>query len=255
MRYIGVVLLMFVFSGCVAVNPAPKAKKQDTNVTVVEKSIVSELVKSKKIQSEALDNSHILYDVFDSELYFAKDKAGKNLNKIVIEHLEAYYWEKRVLNRAYRTHKKLWSKKQSKDFRKVLEEDKYFSLCSDRRYWENLEFEESEPERDILHSILLIKYLNNLSNGCSKWVESNGKIKDENKKEHINAKQIFSLLPHDVLIEKLLLMYVPKDKSFTSLLQKHRTSLESDKKSDEIKTERLKIEKYKALEKNPDYKK
>ena len=263
MRYIGIVLSFFIFTGCAVLEPdfelgksrTSSNKKSDTNVTIVEKSIVSELVTSKKIQSEDLDSGHIIVNVFDDELYFEKDKGGKNLRKVVIKYLDAFAWEKKALNKIYKKHKRIWSKEQSKDFRKVLEEDKYFSLCGDRRYWDNLEFEESEPERDVLHSVLLIKYLNNLSHGCVQWVESNGKVKDENKKEHINANQILSLLPHDVLIRKLLLMYGPRDRKFTSLLTAHRRALDSDKKADEIKEERLKIEKYKTLEKNPDYKK
>lgn len=263
MRYIIVLVFLFLFSGCVMLEPTLSQdtngtgviEKLDTNETIIEKSIVLELAKSKKIESKDLGSGHILVNVFDDELYFEKDKVQKNKRKVVIKYLDAYSWEKRALNKIYRKHKRIWSKKQSKDFRKVLEEDKYFSLCGDRRYWDNLEFQESEPERDVLHSILLIKYLNNLSHGCSRWVESNGKINNENRKEYINTNYIFSLLPHDVLVKKLLLMYSPKEKGFSSLLKRHKASLVSDKKAEELKLERLKIEKYKRLEIHPNYKK
>jgi len=262
MKYIALIFLVLIFSGCAILEPDfgvtqeksfEKKRINESNITVVD------IKEKKSLKDEDLNNSieneHIILNVFDDELYFEKDKVTKNKRKIVIKYLDAYSWEKRALRKIYAKYKRIWSKKQSADFQKILKENKYFSLCADRRYWDNLEFEESEPERDILHSILLIKYLNNLSHGCSDWVESNGMIKDENKNNHINAQHILSLLPHNVLIKKLLLTYSPKERKFFSLLKRHRAFIESDKAKDEIKIERLKIEKYKKLENHPSYKK
>lgn len=256
-------VVLFLFSGCVHSEPKPEVQDKnpkDTNVTedqVVEKnvSIISQLVDEKVIEDESLDEVNLIHNVFHDELYFEKDKEGVDKHKLVIKYLDARDWEKKALKKIYKKHKKLWSKKQSSDLWKIVEEDRYFGLCSDRRYWDNLQFEESQPERDILHSILLIRYLNNLSNGCTEWIRSQRKIKDENSQEHINTKEILSLLPHNVLVEKLIMLYVSKSKRFRTMIDNHHESLSLDKKEEEILAERLAIETYKREEKHPKYQK
>ena len=261
MKYVVVLVSLFLFLGCAVLEPSFEAissinVEENTTKERVEKnvSICSKLLEDKTIKNDNLEEGRLILNVFDDELYFEKDKVGKDKNEVVIKYLDAFPWEKKALKNIYKKYQKLWSKKQSKDFRKILEEDKYLSLCADRRYWDNLEFEESEPERDILQSVLLIKYVNNLSHGCPEWVKSDGKIKDENEKEPIKTKQIFSLLPHRVIIGKLLSLYLPKEKKFLELLEEHQVSLESNKKSEFLKLERLKIEAFKCKKCNPNYK-
>jgi len=195
----------------------------------------------------------VIHNVFKDELYFEKDKEGVNLHTLVIKYLDAREWEKKALEKIYKKHVKLWSKKQSEALWKLMEENRYFALCSDQKYWDNLQFEESQPERDVLHSIVLIRYLNNLANGCPEWVSSKGSIKDENSEEFINSKEILSLLPHNVLLEKLMMIYVSKSKRFQSMIKNHHESLGLDKKEEELLAERLAIEAYKREEKSPNY--
>ncbi len=256
--WIGLTLLLL--SGCAVLEPDFGVPKEEHNVT---KSVIkiekehnlsrSELKKEESAPKEEPQEAELLENVFDDELYFEKDKVGVDKVAVVIKYVDAYPWEKKALRGAYAKYKRLWSKKQSQDFREILEEDRYLSLCSDHRYWENLQFEEGEVERDVLQSILLMRYLNNLANGCPKWVESDGKIRDENAQEKINTKQIFSLLPHEVIIEKLLLLYLPKDEAFNSLLKKYQQSLQKHPKEVQLKEERLAIEALKCKQCQPNY--
>ncbi|CAA6803239.1 MAG: Unknown protein [uncultured Sulfurovum sp.] len=256
--FIVVVLSVFLFVGCMHVEPKVSTSKVvDKNLTKNFKeknvSIVSELFEKETIESDNLEESHLILNVFNDELYFEKDKVGKDKTKVVIKYLDAYDWEKKALYGIYKKHKNLWSLKQSKELFETLEDDKYLSLCSDRKYWDNLQFEEGQPERDILHSILLIRYLNNLSHGCPQWVESDGKIKNENAKEYINTKDILSLLPHDVIITKVIATHMPKNKKFKKLMKKHKKLLSIDTKEIILKEKRLELEKYKRKFCKPKY--
>ncbi len=265
MKYIIFVLgSMFLFSGCAVLEAELEVPKSEKKVLEINKtketleenlSSVSEEVEAKALKNDNLEESQIIINVFDDELYFEKDKVGRDKTQVVIKYLDAFSWEKKALKKVYAKYKRLWSEQQSKNFRKILEEDRYLSLCSDHKYWDNLEFEESQPKRDVLHSILLLRYLNNLTHGCPQWITSNGKVKDENSKEHIKTKQVFSLLPHGVIIEKLFSLYLPKEKDFFLLLKKHKASLEEAKKREVIQSERLEIEAYKCRKCQPNYKK
>ena len=215
MKTIAVVGVLLLFNGCTILKPSFGVINEDTvkiipdkNEIIVEKTILVKISDKKKIKDKSLEPEEIILNVFDDELYFERDKVRGNKSRLIIRYLDAFSWEKNALLKAYTIYKKIWSKKQSDDFKEILEEDKYFALCTDSRYWENLKIEDKEPERDILHSILLIKYLNNLSYGCRE-------IDDNSIQEHIDADHILSLLPHDVLIHKLLLIHLPKEKGLT----------------------------------------
>jgi hypothetical protein len=195
MRYGLIFLVFFLFSACSRVEPKPKVTTMESNVTKIENNETS---LEKKVESNlSVEEGHVIENVFDDELYFEKDKVTKNKRKIVIKYLKAENWEKKALSKIYKKYKRLWSKKQSKDFRDFLESEKSLTRCAGRDYWENLEFEESEPERDVLHSVLLIKYLNNLHHKRDNEEECA-------KKELVDVDYILSLLPHEVLINKLL---------------------------------------------------
>ena len=249
-----IVVIMFLVVGCVT--PSPKVKKAGSEQNSSEsleynKSVV---IEKKVVEEPKEEEGYLIENIFDDELYFEKDKVGKDKTAVVIKYLRAYPWEKKALKRIYKKYKQLWSKRQSKTFKKILQEDRYASLCGDQRYWDNLEFEESQPEHDILQSVLLLRYINNLTYGCVKWVESDGKIKDENRKKDVEAKYIFSLLPHNVLIEKLLLLYAPKEKKFKRLLSNYKALVKSDANKYNIKEKRLELEQFKADEIHPNYK-
>ena len=255
MRSFIVVVTSLLIVGCTT-PPQPKSKrvshKQKSSQTLEHNRSV--VVEKKVAQQKPKEEGHIIENLFDDELYFEKDKV-RDKTAVVIKYLHAYPWEKKALKRIYKKYKQLWSKQQSETFKKIVQEDKYASLCGDQDYWDNLEFEESEPEHDILQSVLLLRYINNLSHGCIKWVESDGKIKDENREKDVEAKYIFSLLPHNVLIEKLLILYAPKEKKFKKLLSEYKALVESDADREKIKEKRLELEQFKAMEIHPNYRK
>ena len=187
---------IFFFSGCSLLN------RNFEEISMIPKVPIDKSSKFKKkkiVKTKSPKDVEVILNVFDDEFYFEKDKVVKDKRELVINYLNAFKWEKKALRKIYAKHKILWSKKQYRDLEKILEEDKYMALCSDRRYWDYLQFEEEEPQRDILKSILLLRYINNLSYGCS----------TQNFKKHIDANYIFSLLPHEVLIDKLLLQFLP----------------------------------------------
>ncbi|CAA6822873.1 MAG: Unknown protein [uncultured Sulfurovum sp.] len=252
MKYgLTVLLNIFMLVGCATVAPKVTLPKDSKEFTELNQTVLIVENNVSIIEKDVLEDVNIILNVFSDELYFEKDKVGGDKTKIVIKHLDAFEWEKKALQKAYAKDKQLWSKEQSEDLKKIIEEDKYLALCSDQRYWDNLQFEESEPERDILHSILLIKYLNNLSYGCVQWAES--KVKDENFKEHINTKHLLSLLPHGVIVGKVFALYVPHTKKFKHLLKEHHLSLSRDSKEEVLRLERLELENYKRAKSNPEY--
>jgi len=250
MKYaLSLLISMFLFLGCATQTPKIKQEVVEKNVTQVAQEPEKEL-----IDTDEIEEGNLIVNVFDDELYFEKDKVGKDKMSIVIKYLDAYAWEKEALKKVYKKYKRLWSKKQSNALRKIIEENAYYALCADGRYWDNLEFEQSEPERDILHSILLLRYLNNLSHGCPKWVESNGKVKNENRKEYVKTESILSLLPHDVIISRLISSFKPKNKKFNALIKKHKKLLSYDIKEEVLKESRLRVELSKQEACKPDYK-
>ncbi len=240
-RVVLVGVIGLFFSACTEVaKVAPLATKSTIKDSEVTERNVTLSPKKKSEQEDV----HVLENLFDDELYFELDKVSNSRRaKVVINYLKAYPWEKKALKKAYKKHSKLWSKKQSSDFKKILEEDSYLSLCSDVNYWENLEFEESEPQRDILQSLLLIRYLHNLAHGCPKWVES--RVKGENSKKFMHTNHILSLLPHEVIIGKLMKILAPKEREFSKMVKQYH-----NKKSDEL---RLKIENMKHNTIHPNY--
>jgi len=254
MRNFIVVAIVFFVTGCVAPQAKVKTVSHEQNSSQSLEHNKSVIREKKIVQEMPKEEKNIIENVFDDELYFEKDKIVGDKTAIVIKYLRAYPWEKKALKKIYKKYKYLWSKRQSETFKKIVQGDKYASLCGDKDYWDNLQFEESKLERDILQSVLLLRYINNLSHGCPKWVESNGKIKDENRKKDVESRYIFSLLPHKVLIEKLLLLYAPKEKKFKKLLSEYKALVESDAKQDKLKEKRLELEQFKASEIHPNYK-
>jgi hypothetical protein len=230
----------------------------DTNITVVTtKQIESNVTVTKRVnkgqEEKTREPVEVIENVFSDELYFERDKVHENKYLMVIKHLDALALEKDALKVMYRKNMNIWSKKQSKDFKHIMEKNQYFSLCSDKRYWDNLVFEEQLVEKEILQSILLLKYLTNLKYGCKKWVESNNKIKDENHKKEMNYYHILSLLPHDVLMEKVVQMFLPVEERFLFKLDEYRSLLASTTNKSDLKEKRLELERLKVLKQEPNY--
>jgi len=227
---------------------------KDSNITAEEES--SEMSKEddelKIIDdgeggSNDVEDEYCIVDVFTDSLFLNGDRIK------LIQNLDALPWEKKALLKVYKKHKELWSKQQRKELQKILEEDKYLSLCGDRRYYDNLLFTLEEPQVDILHSILLLKYLNNLSHGCRKWVSQ--KANNENSHKDIPSLYLLDMIEKDALVERLFVPFVPRQKSFKIAVREYKKMKENDEKSKKLKDKRLEIEQIKETEEYPSYKK
>ncbi|MBU1669315.1 hypothetical protein KKC13_12970 [bacterium] len=174
--------------------------------------------------------------------------------RTLIETLDAFPWEKKALHSVYRHEgKMIWHPNQIQDFRKILQDDSYLAMCGDRRYWNHLEVTGQKAKHDVLYSVLLLKYLNNLSSGCRQWVSSEGMVLNENRTQNIKAEYVLSLLARGALIEKLFISYLPKNREFFVSLNRYKALEKSIKNSSDLKRERLFIEQYKTLKIHPTY--
>jgi murein L,D-transpeptidase YcbB/YkuD len=196
--------------------------------------------------SNEVEDEYCIVDVFTDSLFLDGNRIK------LIQNLDALPWEKKALLKAYKDHKKLWSKQQKKEFQEILEEDKYLSLCGDRRYYDNLLFTVEEPQVDILHSILLLKYLNNLSHGCKKWVLQ--KSTDENNHKTIPTLYLLGMIEKDALVERLFIPFVPQHKSFQRAVKEYKKMKDKDEKSKKLKEKRIEIEQIKEADEYPSYK-
>jgi len=245
---------LVLFTGCSLVKIEPVVVKEEIHsekISEIQKVEPLEEVE-KKVKETPIE---VIEKVFSDELFFEIDKMHANKNLLTIKYLDASPSEKRALNLTYSRYKKIWSEEQSEEFKLIIQEDKYLSLCSDKKYWNNLEFENEPEKREILSSILLLRYLNNLTHGCEKWVKSNGKIKEENRDKQIDANHLLSLLPHGLLIEKIIQKFLPQEERFLSRVEEYHFLVDSTQNSSNLKEMRLEIERLKSISMRPNYSK
>jgi len=214
----------------------PLSKEEDDELKIVDGGGGNEVV-----------GEYCIVDVFTDSIFL-----GGNRLKL-IENLDALAWEKKSLLKAYKNHTQLWSKRQRESFQKLLESDKYLSLCGDKRYYDNLLFTLEEPQVDILHSILLLKYVNNLSHGCMQWVSE--KVSNENSSKSIPSKYLLDMIEKNVLVERLFVPFIPKQKSFKIAIKEYKKMEEKMIDSQELKVRRIEIERIKQTEEYPSYQK
>ena len=251
-------MLLLLLSGCSKKEPKkplciihPTSK--ESNITAVkDTSEFSKEDEELKIiddgegGSNDVEDEYCIVDVFTDSLFLNGDRIK------LIQNLDALAWEKEVLLKAYKNHTELWNKQQRKAFQKILEEDNYLSICGDRRYYDNLLFTLEEPQVDILHSVLLLKYLNNLSHGCQKWVSE--KASSENSQKTIPSLYLLDMIEKDVLVERLFIPFVPRQKSFQTAIREYKKMKDNDEKSQKLKDKRLEIEQIKERDEYPSYK-
>jgi len=252
------ILIINIFiSGC---TKQPEVKKpsciihptsKDGNITVVQESFElsqeeSELkVVDDSNESDEVVGEYCIVDVFTDSIFLDGDRLK------LIKNLDALPWEKKVLLKAYKKDSKFWNKQQKKEFDKILEEDKYLSLCGDQRYYDNLLFTSEEPQLDILHSILLLRYAKNLSNGCLEWVSSD--IKNENDKKRVPAKSLLKMVKQGAIVERLFVPFVPKTKAFDEALKAYHKAISRGENPKSLTSERMFIEEQKSTDIYPDY--
>ena len=257
-----IVVLLFI-SGCtkqVPIEPIPQKPAciihpTSDNTKEPIKEIREPLVKEEEDELKIIDGGggnevvgeYCIVDVFTDSIFLDGDRLK------LIKNLDALPWEKKSLLKAYKNHTDLWNKKQRKAFQKILESDKYLSLCGEKRYYDNLLFTVEEPQADILHSILLLKYINNLSHGCMQWVSK--KVNNENSSKDIPSTYLLDMIEKDALVERLFIPFVPREKSFRIALREYKKMKEKVGNSQELKVRRIEIEQIKQTQEYPSYKK
>jgi len=147
-----------------------------------------------------------------------------------------------------------WRSSQKEAFMKILEEDRYMSLCDKRPLYEKVK--KSRDSR--LMSKLLVAYAQNLANGCIdyKAFEASQRAKKEQEietdyeiyREKVDRKEILRKLKAGLPIEQILEPYVPKNPQFEKLIQRYR-SLQHDANSSKkvLRKIRLNIERAKIM--------
>jgi len=220
------------------IETTPEVSKEDEELKVIDDGAGG----SNKVEDE-----YCIVDVFTDSMFLNGDRIK------LIKNLDALSWERKVLLEAYKNHTELWNRQQKKEFQKILEDDKYLSLCGDRRYYDNLLFTTEEPQLDILHSILLLKYINNLSHGCKKWVLE--KSSNENSHKDIPSLYLLDMIEKDALVERLFIPFVPKQKSFQISIREYKKMKDKDVQSEKLKDKRLEIEQIKERDEYPSYRK
>jgi len=259
MKYYTLSILLLIFiSGCTKQPTKPLCiihpTSKDVKITVAEEtSEVSKEDEELKIVddgaggSNEVEDEYCIVDVFTDSMFLNGDRIK------LIKNLDALLWERKVLLKAYKNHTELWNKQQRKAFQEILENDKYLSLCGDRRYYDNLLFTLEEPQVDILHSILLLKYLNNLSHGCRKWVSQ--KASNENSHKNIPSLYLLDMIEKDAIVERLFVPFVPRQKSFQIAVREYKKMKDNNEKTKKLHDKRLEIEQIKQTEEYPSYKK
>ena len=104
-----------------------------------------------------------------------------------------------------------WKSSQKNEFLKILETDKYLSICDQQALYAKVK----ESKNSKLMSQLLIAYTENLANGCI--VNTTGGYKQE-----VSHSSIKMQIKAGQSIEKILKPYVPEYKQFNELTAKYK---------------------------------
>jgi len=255
-----IAITLIFLSGCVKESPTVTAPKKlacivhptskNNKVSIVKKQPVSDVDSELKVIDGGGGNEvvegYCIVDVFTDSMFLDGDRIK------LIKNLDALAWEKSTLLKVYKMHTELWNSKQRTEFQSILKNDNYLALCGDRRYYDNLLFTVEEPQADILHSILLLKYINNLSNGCMQWVSQ--KVSNENSIKNIPGTYLLDMIEKDAIVERLFIPFVPRQKSFSVAIRDYKKMKEKTGSSQELKVRRIEIEQMKQTDEYPDYK-
>ena len=137
-----------------------------------------------------------------------------------------------------------WRSSQKNEFLKILETDKYMSICNQQALYKQVKVNENSK----LMSKLLVAYTNNLANGClvNTSFKSFGaykqKVSDSDIKRKLKAGQS---------IEQILKPYVPEYRQFDALIKQYNARKNSATTSKELLHNiRLNIERVKLMKPN-----
>lgn len=120
-----------------------------------------------------------------------------------------------------------WRSSQKNEFLKILETDKYMSICNQQALYQKVK----KTKNSQLMSHLLVAYTNNLANGCIVNV-SHGKYD-----QTVSTSDIKMKLKAGQSIERILKTYVPEYDQFFCLIRTHNAL----KKNPETPVETLRV--------------
>ena len=109
-----------------------------------------------------------------------------------------------------------WRYSQKKEFLKILETDKYMSVCNQQALYAKVK----ESENSKLMSKLLVSYTNNLANGCID-MQTIGKYGVY--KQKVTRSDITMKIKAGQSIEQILQPYVPEYDQFSCLVRSYNT--------------------------------
>ena len=141
-----------------------------------------------------------------------------------------------------------WRSSQKEDFLKILETDKYMSICDQQALYKQVK----ETQNSQLMSRLLVDYTKNLANSCI--VDASLSVKKGDKvirrygtyPQKVSDADIKRKLKAGESIEKILKPYVPEYRQFDALIA-HYKAMQDPKVKRKI---RLNIERVKLLKPN-----
>ena len=156
------------------------------------------------------------------------------------------------------TDKEGWHYGQKKEFLKILKTDKYLSICDDVDLYKKIR----QNSNSVLMSHMLVKYAENLANGCIDLNRFNQAQKARNSLEFsskyttylqmVDVKSIAMKLKAGQSIEKILEPYVPTYYQFKALANAYRAlnSVHTGASKSTLQKIRLNIERIKLMKPN-----
>jgi len=143
-----------------------------------------------------------------------------------------------------------WRSSQKAEFLKILETDKYASICDQQALYKKVK----ESENSQLMSRLLVDYTKNLANGCI--INASLKEKKDEKvvigygtyPQKVSDSDIKTKLKVGQSIEKILKPYVPEYRQFNALIKHYNALKQAGNASPELlNSVRLNIERVKLM--------
>jgi len=147
-----------------------------------------------------------------------------------------------------------WRYGQKQAFLSILKTDKYMSLCEQKPLYEQVK----QTNSSVLMTRLLVKYTENLANGCIDIAQFNASQKAKKRREidthygmvmqTVNRANIMAKIKAGVSVEAILKPYIPQVTAFNALIQNyHALENEHNVSASVLHKVRLNIERVKLL--------
>jgi len=126
-----------------------------------------------------------------------------------------------------------WHSSQKSEFLKILQQDKYMSICDQQALYQKVR----KSENSQFMTKLLVEYTDNLANGCLVNAEGFNEYRQK-----VSTSDIQRKLRAGQSIEKILKPYVPEYRQFNALIARYHSSNDPKlKRKIRINIERIKL--------------